>query len=93
MVSEGGEYGSKSSRQVRKIQSKRDQTPTPNGQRGIQREGNWWSGLGLEIDWEEFGERREKMGGGLQECNSVCNRQQTSNGRRNLGQHLFCLFI
>ena len=59
MVSEGGEYGSKSSRQVRKIQSKRDQTPTPNGQRGIQRgEGVFWMnwrgelvvGVGLEID-------------------------------------------
>ena len=25
-------------------------------------ERNWWSGLGLEIDWEGIEERRERMG-------------------------------
>ena len=35
-MSEGGEYGSKSSRQVRKTNpNKGNQTPTHNGQRGI----------------------------------------------------------
>jgi len=27
-------------------------------------EGNWWSGLGLEIDWEGFGGGEEKEKGG-----------------------------